>query len=471
MLKLYNTLFRKKEIFKPLRDKKVGFYLCGPTVYGPGHIGHARTYIAFDVIRRYLEHKGYKVKYVMNITDVHDDIINAAIKEKIDIFTLGNKYTKLFLEEQEKLGIKKANAYPRVTEHIKEIIKFIQELEKKGFAYEKDDSVYFDVSKFKDYGKLSRIKLEKAKTGTRVQTDKYERKDACDFVLWKKAKPGEPSWMSPWGSAGRPGWHIECSVMSKKHLGEQIDIHGGARDLIFPHHENEIAQSEAITGKIPFVKYWLHAGLLTINGQKMSKSLGNYIEIGDMLEKSSARVIRMFVASSHYQSDLDWSEKNLLQAKEGLARIEEFIEKLKMQNVHPPKAGKKRKTTAQSKKLISQTEKQFEEAMDDDFNTPEALARIFDLIRRANPLLDKNQIDKKQAKEILDFFKKIDKIFNFIFPEKKEKIPQTIKDLAKKREKLRKQKKWAQADKIRKEIARLGFEIKDTATGATIKKK
>jgi len=460
MLKVYNSLSKKKEIFKPLKDKKVGFYVCGPTVYGPGHIGHARTYVAFDIIKRYLEYKGYKVKFVMNITDVHDDIISAAIKEKTDIFTLGNKYTKLFLEEQEKLGIKKADVYPRVTEHVEEIIEFIQELEKKGFAYKSNGSVYFDVAKFKNYGKLCGIKLEQAKICTRVQTDKYEKKEACDFVLWKKTKLGEPFWESPWGK-GRPGWHIECSVMSKKHLGEQIDIHGGAKDLKFPHHENEIAQSEAISGK-PFVKYWLHAGLLTINKQKMSKSLGNYIEIADVLKKWEPRIIRMFVASSHYQSNLDWSEKNLFQAKKKLERIDEFVDKLKSQSA-------KRKTIAESAKLVLQTQRQFEEVMDDNFNTPEALAVVFELIRTTNPRLDKNQISKTQAKEILVFFKEIDKIFNFIFPAQKEKIPQTIKDFVEKREQLRKQKKWAESDNIRKEIERLGFEIKDTATGTTIK--
>ncbi len=449
-------------------------------MYGPGHIGHARTYIAFDIIRRYLEYKGYKVKYVMNITDVHDDIINAANKEKIDIFTLGNKYTNLFLEEQEKLGIKKANAYPRVTKHIREIIEFIQKLEAKGFAYEKNDSVYFDISKFKNYGKLSGIKLKKAKTGTRVDTDKYERKQACDFVLWKKTKPGEPSWISPWGN-GRPGWHIECSIMSQKYLGQQIDIHGGARDLIFPHHENEIAQSEAISKKKPFVKYWLHSGLLTINKQKMSKSLGNYIEIKDILKKWDSRVIRLFTASSHYRSELDWTEKNIFQAKQGLERIDEFTEKLKSQKLHPPKfskktwEGKKSKTTTQNpkriKNLITNARKRFEKAMEDDFNTPEALAIIFELIRKINPLLAQGQINKTQSNKILKFLKDIDKIFNFIFTAQKEKIPETIKDLVKKREQLRKQKKWDKADKIRKEIQKLGFKIKDSAKGAVIKKK
>ncbi len=463
MLKIYNTLTRKKEIFKPLKDKKVSFYVCGPTVNGPCHIGHARTFIAFDIIRRYLEHKGYKVKYVMNITDVHDDIINAAIKEKSDIFILSDKYAKLFLEEQEKLGIKKADTYPRVTRHIKEIIKFIQKLEQKGFAYKKNDSVYFDISKFKDYGKLSGIKLKKTKTGTRIQADKYEKQEAADFVLWKKTKSGEPFWNSPWSNQGRPGWHIECSVMSKKHLGKQIDIHAGARDLKFPHHENEIAQSEAITGK-PFAKYWLHAGLLTINGQKMSKSLNNYIEIEDVLEKWDSRIIRMFVYSSHYQSNLNWSEKNLSQAKKNLGRINEFIGKIKN---FPARADKESNIADQ---LLLKAQKDFEKAMEDNFNTPGALAAIFELIRQTNPLLDKRQINKIQTKKILDFFKKIDKIFNFIFSAKKEKIPQAIKDLVEKREQSRKQKKWAEADKIRKKIVDLGFEIKDTQNGAQIKK-
>ena len=459
MIELYNTLTRKKEIFKPLRDGKVSFYACGPTVYGPGHIGHARTYIAFDVIRRYLEYKGYKVKFVMNITDVHDDIINSAIKEKIDIFTLGNKYASLFLKEQKNLGIKKASAYPRVTEHIDEIIKFIEVLEKKGFAYEKNDSVYFDVSKSKNYGKLSRIKLKEAKVCTRVNTDKYEKKEPCDFVLWKKAKVGEVSWTSPWGN-GRPGWHIECSVMNKEHLGEQIDIHAGARDLIFPHHENEIAQSEAMTGK-PFVKYWLHGGLLRINGQKMSKSLDNYITISDSLKKWNVRIIRAFVISSSYQSDINWSEKNLSQAKENINRIDEFINKLK--------CVKNDENKAKIKKIIFDANQSFEVAMENNFNTPEALAAIFELIKRINPFLDKNQITKTQAKEILSFLKKIDKVFNFIFPVQKEKIPLVIKDMVKRRKQLRKEKKWAESDNIRKEIERLGFEIKDTATGTTIK--
>jgi len=462
MLNVYNSLSRKKEIFKPLKDNKVSFYVCGPTVYGPGHIGHARTYIAFDIIRRYLEYKGYKVKYVMNLTDIHDDIIKQAALENTDIFSLSQKYTKLFLQDQKELGIKPATAYPKVTENIDEIIKFIKKLVKSGFAYESQGSVYFNVSKFKDYGKLSGIKIKDAKTGTRVDTDKYEKDRVSDFVLWKAKKPGEPSWNSPWGQ-GRPGWHIECSVLSKKYLSEQIDIHGGAQDLKFPHHENEIAQSEAIAKKKPFVKYWLHAGLLNIRGQKMSKSLKNFILISDVLKKWNVRTIRAFVALSHYRSKLDWTEKNLKQAQNALEKIDDFIQRLK--------TNKSNKKSIKSHKILEKTEAEFTKAMDDDFNTPKAMATIFTMIKKINSELDKGKIDKKQAKEILRFLKQKDKIFNFLLSQEKEKIPQKIKELVQQRELLRKAKKWQQADKIRKKIEQKGFCLKDTKKGTKIKKK
>ena len=457
MLKLYNSITNKKQIFKPLKDKEVSFYVCGPTVYGPGHIGHARTYIAFDIIRKYLEYKNYKVKYVMNLTDVHDDIIKQAKKEGINIFTLSKKYIRLFLQDQKNLGIKPADVYPRVTENIKEIIEFIEKLKKAGFAYESKGSVYFDVSKFENYGKLSNVKIKKAKICTMVETDKYEKDKASDFVLWKAKKPNEPSWKSPW-SDGRPGWHIECSTMIKKYLGEQIDIHGGAEDLKFPHHENEIAQSEAIAKKKPFVRYWLHAGLLNIGGAKMSKSLKNFIIIPDVLKKWDVRTIRMFVASSHYRSNLNYTEKTLLQAKKNIKKIDEFVGKLKKIT---------NKESANINNLLLRTKKDFEEAMDDDFNTPEALASVFGMMKDINKI----EISKTEAKEIINFLKQIDKIFNFLIPKQKEKIPQEIKNLAKKRETYRKQKKWQQADAIRKEIESLGFDIKDAKSGLTVNKR
>jgi len=448
MIKIYDSLKQKLIPFKPIKKNQVSFYVCGPTVYGPGHIGHARTYIAFDIIRRYLEYKKYKVKYVMNLTDIHDDIIKQIKKDKTDILTLSNKYVKLFLQDQENLGIKKADHHPRVTENIPEVIRFIKKLEKAGLTYQNKGSVYFDVSKYKDYGKLSNIKIEKGKTGTRVDTDKYERDQAVDFVLWKGKKPGEPSWKSPWGE-GRPGWHIECSAFNKKYLGEQIDIHGGGQDLKFPHHENELAQTEAVTKKKPFVKYWMHTGFLNINNTKMSKSLNNYIVIPDVLKNWDKRTIRMFIVSSHYQSTLNWSERNLKQAENRLQRIDEFLSKL----------GKGKKIN------LSKYEKAIEKAMDDNFNTPEALAVVFNLISDINP-----KIDKVNKKEILDFFKQIDKIFNFLIKPKQE-IPKNIKDLAKKRQELRKQKKYSEADKVRNEIEKLGYIVEDVRNTFTIKRK
>ncbi|MBZ9569623.1 cysteine--tRNA ligase [Patescibacteria group bacterium] len=462
MLKLYNTLSRKKEVFRPRKPPQVGMYICGPTVYGPSHLGHARTYVAFDVIRKYLELKRYKVRYILNITDIHDDIIKASKKLKINIRDLARKYTKQFFQDIKALGIKKASLYPQVSKHIKEIIKMLKTLEGKGFAYERKGSVYFDISKFPDYGKLSRIKLKKEISGTRIATDKYEKEEAMDFALWKKTRPEEPTWPSPWGK-GRPGWHIECSVMSQKYLGKQIDIHGGAKDLIFPHHENEIAQSEAATGKKPFVKYWLHGGLLTVNKQKMSKSLGNYIEIPQMLKEYSPRLIRFFIISSHYRSPLDFNKRAIKQDERSLRRLDEFVDKLK--------SLKSKKDKKIYKKLTLITKKEFERHMDNDFNTPRALASIFKLINRGNLLLSQNKLAFQDVKDILKFLRKIDKVFNFIFWEKpkKEKAPKKILKLVEEREKYRQEKEWKKADEIRREIKKMGWQIEDTKEGPKIK--
>ena len=464
-MKIYNTLTGRKEEFVPLIPNKVKIYACGVTVYDHCHIGHARSAIVFDVIRRYMRYKGFDVKYVRNFTDIDDKIINRAKQEGITWDAVAKKYTAEYYKDMDRLGVGRADVEPKATEHIEEIIGIIKGLIEKGYAYEVDSSVYFSVAKFPGYGKLSKRDMEEMTAGARVEVDE-RKKNPLDFALWKKSKEGEPSWESPWG-LGRPGWHIECSVMIKKFLGEQIDIHAGAQDLMFPHHENEIAQTEALAKKKPFVKYWLHGGLLMTGGQKMSKSLGNFITIEQVLEKWEPRVIRMFVASSRYQSKLDWSEKNLLQAKKNLERMEEFVNKLKTQNA-------KRKTMTQKSrisKLLKDSKTKFEEAMEDNFNTPEALAVLFEMIKAINPLFDKNEIDEKQAKEILEFLKDIDKIFNFIFPRKRETVPQKIKDLAKMREKCRTSKQWREADKIREQIERLGFELKDAPTGPEIKKK
>lgn len=464
MLKVYNSLTRKKEVFKPIKPPKVNMYVCGPTVYGPSHLGHARTYIAFDIIRRYIQFKGYKVKYIVNITDIHDDIIKKSKKLKINIKDLAKKHTNQFFQDITNLGIKKADYYPRVTDHIKEIIEMIKILEKKGFAYQLNKSVYFNISKFKDYGKLSRIKIRKNLSGTRIKTDKYEKEAASDFVLWKAAKVGEPNWSSPWGK-GRPGWHIECSVMSKKYLGEQFDIHGGAIDLIFPHHENEIAQSEGASGSQPFVKYWLHSGLLKIDGQKMSKSLGNYIEIPQALQEYPPRLIRYLIINSHYRSSFDFNKKTIEQVKKSIQRIDEFINKLQSPSIKKVVINKNKE-----KKLILTVNQEFEYYMDDDFNTPRALSSIFKLIKYGNLLLEQNKLTPKNAKDILNFFKKIDKVFNFIFLEdlEKKELPKNVLKLAVEREIYRKKKDWQMADTIREKIRKMGYKIKDTKNGPIV---
>jgi len=461
MLQIYNSLHRKKEEFKPLKDKKVGMYVCGPTVYGPGHIGHARTYISFDVIRKYLEYSGYKVKFVMNITDVHDDVIRTAQEQNTTLFELADKNTKLFFQDLEKLGIKKHDVNPRVTETIEEIIEMVSVLQKKGFAYETEDGVYFNVSKFKSYGNLSGAKASEGKTGQRVKTDKYDKENVQDFALWKKQKPDEPSWDSPWGK-GRPGWHIECSVMSTKYLGETFDIHAGAIDLIFPHHENEIAQSECAIGK-KFVNYWMHAGLLNVDGQKMAKSLGNFITIPDLLEKNDALDFRFLVVQVHYKSNLDYNEKTIEEARLQREKWNEFIQRLiKLKAVEE---------NSEVKELIEKTRTEFKESMNDDFSLPNAWAVLNEFQRKINSLINDKKLGRKNAQVVVSFLKEINKIFSvFSFEQKEESLPRELKELVEKRWQLRKEKKWVEADKIRAELLEKGIELMDTDSGTEWKK-
>lgn len=460
VLKLYNTLSRKKEVFKPIEKGKVRMYVCGPTVQGPAHIGHARTYIAFDVLRRYLEYSGYKVKYVMNLTDVHDDIIKVANQQGKTMFEVADTYIPIFFRDLDTLKIKSADVYPRVTETIKEIVDIVKILEQKGFAYEREGSVYFDISKFKDYGKFARVKIDKVKIGVRVDTDKYDKESPMDFALWKAKKKGEPYWDSPWGQ-GRPGWHIECSVMSIKYLGKQIDIHGGARDLIFPHHQNEIAQSEAATGKKPFVKYWIHTGFLNVEGEKMSKSLGNYIEVPDLLAKYDVNSVRFFMVSTHYKSPIDFSEKNMDYAKNSLDRLNNFITELR--------SVKQGKDNNKVEDLIKKTKEKFVESMDDDLNTAKALASIFDLAKKVNIFIKDKKISKENAESVLSFLKEINIIFDFMTFEE-EKLPKKLMDLIQKREKARKQKNYKLADKLRKELKQKGIILEDTKEGVRWKR-
>lgn len=459
-LRFTNTLTRKKDEFVPIEEGKVRMYVCGPTVQGPAHIGHARTYIAFDVLRRYLEYRGYKVKYVMNITDVHDDIIKEANKQGKTMIQVADHFIPLFFRDLKALKIKDADIYPRVTEHIKGIIKMIKTLEDKGFAYEKDGSVYYDISKFEDYGKFARVKIDKSKAGTRVDTDKYEKDNPMDFALWKAAKPGEPSWDSPWGK-GRPGWHIECSVMSSEILGEQLDIHGGARDLIFPHHQNEIAQSEGATGKKPFVRYWIHTGFLNVEGEKMSKSLGNYIEVPDLMAKYDVNAVRFFMVSTYYKSPIDFSEKSMEMAKSSLDRLNNFIVELKSVKEGDDNPG--------VTKLVESTKNVFIESMDDDLNTAKAIAAIFDMVKVVNPLVRDKQLSMKNANLVLDFLKEINQVFDFMTFEA-EAIDKKVEEAIAKREQARKEKDFDLADKIRDDLKAKGIILEDTAQGVRWKR-
>ncbi len=457
-MKVKNTMGGKKEEFSPSNPVKM--YVCGPTVYGPAHIGHARTYIAFDIIRRYMEYRDLKVKLVMNITDVHDDIIKRANEEGITIFDLGKRNIELFFKDMNALHVKKANSYPQVTENIDKIIDTVKKLQEKGFAYETEDGVYFEIEKFKDYGKLSGIKIKKGKTGTRVDTDKYEKKQARDFALWKKEKPGEPSWDSPWGK-GRPGWHIECSAMSSNELGLPLDIHGGAVDLVFPHHENEIAQSEAAFGK-KFVKYWLHTGFLNVEGTKMSKSLGNFITIPELLKKFTAKEFRFFIASTHYRSRINFSDKEMEKYKRSLEKFNGFILRLR-----ETKGGENKEKTAE---LVEKAKAAFVKEMDDDFNFPNAWSELFSFQSDANRLMASNKLGEKGALKILEFLKEINSVFEVFSFEEKGSLDKEIEALIEQRNRFREEKNFAESDKIRDELKEKGIALIDSGDGTKWRK-
>lgn len=479
MLKIYNTLARKKEEFRPLKNKRVNLFVCGPTVYDLSHIGHARTYIAFDVIVKYLRWRGYNIFYLQNITDVEDKIIERAKILTTEPLNLAQLEENEYREDMKRLGVNSVSHYARASEHIEEIIKQIETLIKNGFAYVAGGNVYFDIAKFPDYGKLSRQNIKKLRSAVRIEKDKNKRHE-FDFSLWKTKKPGEVFWPSPWGE-GRPGWHIEDTAISEKQFGPQYDMHGGANDLIFPHHESEIAQMEAISGKKPFVKYWLHTGHLTVQGQKMAKSLKNFITIRTFLSKFSPETLRFLTLSTHYRSPIDYNDSLAKQASNALARLHEFYEKIFM--IHNskfiiPETFKVGKTT-NIESLLEKAENRFIAFMDDDFNTPKALSVIFDLVKKGNVLIDRNKLDKDAAKKILKFIKEVDSIFG-ILPQPEEKteeeekqekeLMERIQKLVKLREKYRKEKNWKKADELRKVLMVEGFLIEDTTRGARIKK-
>jgi len=446
---VYNTLTGKKEKFESADGKNVKMYVCGITPYDSMHLGHARCYVIFDVIRRYLEYSGYKVHYVQNFTDIDDKIIKKSQELNVEPKNLAERYIEEYFDYSEKLNIKKAESYPRVTEHIPQIIDTVKALIDKGFAYVSEGDVYFSVKKFPDYGKLSKRKIEELISGARVQPGE-NKKDPLDFALWKKAKEGEPSWDSPWGK-GRPGWHIECSVMSLYKAGvSTLDIHGGGQDLIFPHHENEIAQAEAYTGK-QFVRYWLHNGFVTINKEKMSKSLGNFFSLKEIFEKYDPMVVRYFLISQHYRTPIDFSEEKLQQAKSSWERILRTLEN--SQNLNEIE-------TQSEKKSVDDIFQKFIDSMDEDFNTSEALASVHCLVNTLNKFPTKYAFEKlKSLCEILGL--SVSSSFE---------IPFEIKTLVEEREIQRKKKNWKRADELRKEIELKGYKIEDTLKGPVIRK-
>ncbi|RMD88564.1 MAG: cysteine--tRNA ligase, partial [Calditrichaeota bacterium] len=416
-IKLYNTLSKSKQEFVPLEKDTIKMYVCGPTVYDYIHIGNARPFIMFDVLRRFFQKVGFKVTYVMNLTDVDDKIIDKAKAEGVSTEEITAKYIQAFFEDIEALGVRKADIYPKATEHVSEMIDLIKKLFNAGLAYQADGDVFYDVSKFKDYGKLSGKKLDDLMAGARIAVD--ERKhNPLDFVLWKAKKPGEPYWESPWGE-GRPGWHVECSAMSMKYLGESFDIHAGGVDLIFPHHENEIAQSEGATGKT-FVRYWLHNGFLKIEGEKMAKSLGNILTVREILKRYPAQVIRLFFLQKHYRSPIDFTQKGLDAARSAIERLNTFMEHLhrivESEEIQE-KAFKKENLSKESREFLAKVEglkNELYESLADDFNTPAAIAKLFDLIRESNKILSKSELnleDKWLLFIVAKNLKEFDKIF------------------------------------------------------------
>ena len=486
MLSLYNTLSKHIEEFVPINPPNVGMYICGPTVYDLFHIGNARTFVMADIIRRYLEFKGYIVKYIMNLTDIDDRIIKKSIEEKIPANEVASKYSNFFYEDIKSLKIKPATIYPKATEHVDEILKMIKTLVDNGSAYNIDGNVFYNVSGFKSYGKLSGKNIEDLEVGARVEVME-EKKNPLDFALWKKSKEGEPYWSSEWGS-GRPGWHIECSAMSCKHLGETFDIHAGGNDLIFPHHENEIAQSEAANKK-SFAKYWMHFGFLNINKEKMSKSLGNFFTAREVLAKYSAESIRLFFAQAHYRGPIEFTIELLDAAEKGL-------EKLKNLQSTIESAISKNNTSGINPDFnIQNFEERFVQALDDDFNTPQAIAVVFEFVKEANRIIaDKENLNVdfyiyaknfliKTAENVLGIIsfdekdlisdallesnvRQIQKDYDSILNvNKSSNTNESIKRLIEIRLKARKEKKFQLADDIRKRLEEIGIILKDTKDG------
>ena len=462
-MKILNTLTRRKEEFVPINEGKVGIYVCGPTVYDYIHIGNARPMIVFDTLRRYLEYKGYDVNYVSNFTDVDDKIIKRANEEGVDASVISERYIAEVKKDMAALNVREAITHPKATEEIPDMIEMVKTLIEKGYAYEVNGTVYFRTRKFKDYGKLSKKNIDDLRSGNRdlLVSGVDEKEDPLDFVLWKPKKEGEPSWPSPWGD-GRPGWHLECSVMSKKYIGDVIDIHAGGEDLVFPHHENEIAQSEAANGT-EFARYWMHNGFLKINNEKMSKSLGNFFTVREIAEKYPLQVIRFFMLSAHYRSPLNFSADLVEASKNGLERILTAVDRLKSIS---GTEGEVDKAVADEMDAFV---KKYEAAMDDDLNTADAISVIFELVKYANVNVTEEST-KATVELVLNTVTKLCDILGIITEKKKEILDSDIEALIEERQAARKAKNFARADEIRDQLSDMGIILEDTREGVKWKR-
>lgn len=464
-MKLYNTLTRKKEDFKPIKEDEVTIYVCGPTVYNHIHVGNARPLVVFDTLRRYLKYKGLDVKYLVNFTDIDDKMIKIANEENTTVKEIANINIKNFFEDTDGLGLlEEETLHPRATEHINDIINFVEELENKGAAYNIDGNVYFDISKAEDYGKLSKKNIEELMSGARIEIN-IDKKNPMDFVLWKKAKEGEPSWDSPWGK-GRPGWHIECSVMAKELLGESIDIHAGGDDLQFPHHENEIAQSETLTDK-PFANYWLHNAMLNIEDEKMSKSAHNFFTVKDIKKEFDLEVLRLFLLSAHYRNPINFSRELMKQEKRALERLYNGKKNLEylMENTEDRKLTEEEN---KEKDHIKSIKRDFFESMDDDLNTADAIAALFDIVRYTN-----SNFNEKSSKNLImytyNILVELSEILGLLL-KKDELLDDEIIKLIEKRSEARKNKDYELADKIRDNLKEQGIVLEDTSEGVKWKR-
>ena len=462
---LYNTMTRKKEEFKPLTDGVVNIYACGPTVYNYIHIGNARPICSFDVLRRYLKYRGYQVKYVQNFTDVDDKIIKKANEEGVESLEISEKYIAEYKKDAHGLNVMDADVHPKVTESMDIIIDIVKTLVDKGFAYESNGDVYFRTSKFPEYGKLSKMPIDDLKAGARIDVSEH-KEDPLDFAVWKAAKPGEPYWDSPWGK-GRPGWHIECSAMSRFHIGNTLDIHCGGQDLIFPHHENEIAQSEAATGS-PLANYWMHNGYINVDNQKMSKSLGNFFTAREVAEKYGYEVVRYMMVQAHYRSPINYCVELLESCKASLERLYNCRNTLDSA-IAVAKSGE---VSSEAKALFDKRREQFITAMDDDLNTADAITAVFELVRDLNTMSADSSTSKEQLEAGAAVFDELTGVLGLLYNRnKEEEIPAEILELAEQRKNARKEKNFALADELRDKIASLGYIIEETRQGTKIRKK